>query len=209
MNAKRIERSLLLGAFAMMLLGGATVSVVRADNTYVSFSVGPLRVTDETTDRPSTIGASRHSPDPDNVGMRLTLGQRHGGLAGELWFSIADWQEPGSGDVGTGLGADLKYFLPLSKRIEGYARGGLASLYTRTEEGRGFTGGVGIQYKGKGSPLGLLHPLLFFLPWGNQSLTGAVFVETGIEFYRLHAAEYSNDTKINTLRFGWAFGSNF
>lgn len=169
----------------------------------------------------------------DGLALRLAAGIRRRQWAAELWGGLinessgAYESQPGYPDCldcgygpgyasntgVAGVGIDVKYLVPLVPHVEAYVRGGLSHGYgTGTLEGydgRGFGGGVGVQLKGKGSVLGLLWAPLFFLPYGPK-MTAALYADTGLDFYRLNrAGDATVDAQFNTLRFGFALGSDF
>jgi hypothetical protein len=194
-----------------------------ADGMYWSEQVGGAKVKDELS---AFMG--------DGASVRLAFGMRRGQWAGELWggFAIGDSQQTDrqhadcnfdcgvstsighASPVGLAqIGVDAKYIAPLTSNLEGYARGGLTKGYANLDsanyEGRGLSGGVGIQLKGKVSVWGLLWAPLFLTGWGPK-ITGAVYADTGIDFYRLQSpGRPTVDAQINTIRIGFALGSDF
>ena len=213
---------------ALCLLVAATIALpaatVRADGFYFTESFG--------VSRPSDEGAQHMT---DGFALRLAAGIRRRQWAAELWGglineSTSSYQTKpaytdclncgyGYGGNNTGLagvagvGIDVKYLVPLVPHVEAYVRGGLSHGYgTGTLEGydgRGFGGGVGVQLKAKGSVLGLLWAPLFFMPYGPK-MTAALYADTGLDFYRLNrAGDATVDAQFNTLRFGFALGSDF
>jgi hypothetical protein len=118
-------------------------------------------------------------------------------------------------------GIDLKYLHPVSQHIEVYLRGSaMRGVLSGDAEhldysGRGLGVGAGVQLKGKVPALGLLFWPLFFIPKvPGPKITGALFVDDGFEFYRLHPggkldATPSMDATLSHITFGFALGKDF
>jgi hypothetical protein len=193
-------------------------TLAAADGYYFTEQLGSSHVSNE--------GAAQLS---DGLSIRAALGMRRRNWAVELWVGgheSGDTFKPrgasdciecgGNYSQSSGLfavGADVKYLVPLLSHVEGYIRGGLshgsASGTLEGYEGRGLGGGVGVQLKGKVSALGLLWAPLFFVPFGPK-ITGSIYVDSGIDFFRLNrGSDATLDTQLNTLRFGFALGSDF
>lgn len=166
-----------------------------------------------------------------SVGYRLSKSWAVEGFVGGDIGTYAHVQEPayalrciecGSGGGGgdsssylqssslTTIGVDVKYLRPVSEHFELYLRGSLGKgwLDNSDYEGRGFGVGAGAQLKGKVRALGFLFWPLFFVPYGPK-VTGALFIDTGADFYRLHAHGDSIDGSINRITIGWAIGADF
>jgi hypothetical protein len=107
-------------------------------------------------------------------------------------------------------GMDVKYLQPVSKHVEVYLRGGLSKGYADgiDASGRGLGIGAGAQVKGKVPALGLLFWPFFFTNFGPK-MTGALYVDTSYEFYRLHGPRRTTDAQLSHLTLGFAFGSDF
>ena len=113
----------------------------------------------------------------------------------------------------TTVGIDVKYLRPLSENFEVYLRGSLGKGYFGDYSGRGFGAGAGAQLKGKVRVLGFLFWPLFFVPVGPK-VTGALFIDTGADFYRLHrGGDIDNpdaiDGSMNRITISWAVGADF
>jgi hypothetical protein len=77
--------------------------------------------------------------------------------------------------------------------------------------GRGLGGGVGLQLRGKVRALGFAYWPLFFVPVGPK-VNAAIFIDHGVDFYRLHdpvAKVDALDAKLTRLTFGFNVGSDF
>ncbi len=189
----------------------AASGAARADGHYVSMGGGPAAVTDELGERTD-----------DGGGLRFAIGHRFGSWAIEGFLAP---QFFGSVE-GVGYGVDARYILPLTSGVQGYVRGGLSRLslhdYGWDDEsralggsgeraGRGLGGGVGLQLRGKVRALGFLYWPLFFVPAGPK-VNAAVFVEHGVDFYRLHdpiANVSALDAKVTRVTFGFNVGGDF
>jgi hypothetical protein len=218
------KNALCLAVAAAIAIPAATAGNAAADGFYFTESFGVSRASNE--------GAQYMS---EGLAVRLAAGIRRrqwavelwGGLANESSFAYEPAPQPGydcidcggyggynSNSAGVaGVGIDVKYIVPLVPHLEGYVRGGLSHGYGSGAldgyDGRGLGGGVGLQLKGKVSALGLLWAPLFFVPWGPK-ITGALYVDNGIDFFRLNRAGNATvDAQFNTVRFGLTLGSDF
>ncbi|HEY4182106.1 MAG TPA: hypothetical protein VGM90_34925 [Kofleriaceae bacterium] len=112
------------------------------------------------------------------------------------------------------VGVNVKHFTRIGDHTELYLRGGLSKAWLDNDyAGRGIGIGAGIQVKGKVPAIGLLFWPLFFTDWGPK-ITLAGFVDTGADYYRLHAGGDlrngdSIDGTMHSLTAGFAFGSDF
>jgi hypothetical protein len=154
---------------------------------------------------------------------RIGLGMRTGDWALEVNVSRvinAATETSSSADLFT-YGLQLRRSMPLSRRWELYVRGNATNGDGTGEldgwEGRGLGFGAGVQLKGRGSVLGLLFfPLFFAVPKGPM-MTGAIWLDDGYEFYRLHDHGHEGraisrtaiDAQITTLSFGVGVGTDF
>ncbi len=207
--------SLVIAAIAAMLVLSA--SAASADGVYVTESYGGTKVGDRLADHVES-----------GLRVRLALGVRHGPIAVEGYVaglisgaveSLGDDGPIGHDDGLVMGGLDLKYLHRISDHVEVYLRGSASrAALTRTRvdySGRGLGIGAGIQVKGKVPALGLLFWPLFFVPHlPGPKLTGALFVDDGFEFYRLHPggaldATPAIDGKLSHLTIGFALGSDF
>jgi hypothetical protein len=206
LNVARMHR-LALG----VLVAVSVVGTARADGFYFTESIGGTHVKDE-------LGAYMSGA----VRVHVGLGMRRQNLALELWaggdMNMAT-QDQYTGDPPMDLfeyGLDLKYLQPLSRHFEVYLRGsasvgqmegGALDGY----RGRGLGMGAGIQIKGKVSAWGLLFWPLFFIPsLPGPKLTGALYLDDGYDFYRLHGdAPVAVDAQLTHITFGYALGTDF
>ncbi|HUJ57092.1 MAG TPA: hypothetical protein VLX92_01305 [Kofleriaceae bacterium] len=185
-------------------------AAARADGYYFTESLGGTRVHDELS-RFTRSGAS----------FRIALGMREGHWALEGWLGGLDSYTTALDDAsywsGSLLmyGADVKYLQPVSRHFQLYVRGRVSAAQTHLFDddyaGRGLGIAAGIQLEGKGSVLGLLAwPLFFFFHKGPQ-MTGALWLEDGYDFYRLHgpAGRPAVDAAMTTISGGFAVGTDF
>lgn len=219
------------GAFAVALVAIVTglalpVGTAAADGLYFTESLGGTQVKDD---------LAMHID--GGLRLRAALGYRHEHLAFELWAAgligmtykplaapepICEptasgkvyCHRPSPGPASTGFGAwgvDVKYLQPVASHVEVYLRGGLGRGYAGGLDavGRGVGIGAGIQVKGKVSPAGLLFWPLFFLVRKGPMMTGALFIDSSYEFYRLHGVRKSTDAQLSHLTFGFALGKDF
>jgi len=110
-------------------------------------------------------------------------------------------------------GLDLKYINPIADHFELYLRGRMSAAMAQQGlqgwEGRGLGAGAGIQLKGKVRALGFLWAPLFFTGIGPK-VTGALYLDTGYDFYRLHGPRPTAiDAEITSVTVGWVIGSDF
>lgn len=191
-------------------------SSASADGFYATESVGGTRVKDELAAR--FDGGLR---------VRLSVGWRHKRWALEGWVArdIATTDERTGAPAGTAIdqppslftyGFDLKYIRPVAHHLEVYLRGtighGFMCGILEDYSGRGAGMGAGVQLKGRVRALGLLAWPLFFTGVGPK-VTAALFIDDGVDFYRLHAGgdlhATAIDAQLSHLTFGWAVGSDF
>jgi hypothetical protein len=116
------------------------------------------------------------------------------------------------------FGLGVKRMFPVARHFEVYLRGSASVGYgTGTLDswsGRGLGFGGGAQLKGKGSIFGLLFPPLFWIVRSGPMMTGAVYLDNGYEFYRLHdhASPHTQtaiDAQLTQFTVGFALGSDF
>jgi len=222
-------------ALALALVLG-TASTAAADGIYFTESFGGSDVKGELGHQITDALRMRFS-----VGYRLSKSWAvEGFLAGDIGTtSNIDGGPPrgyaarcvecgsGSGDGGSGynaldyastmttVGIDVKYLRPVSEHVELYLRGSLGKGWLDNSDysGRGFGVGAGAQIKGKVRALGFLFWPLFFVPAGPK-VTGALFIDAGADFYRLHRnGDLDNpdslDGSTNHITVGWAVGADF
>ncbi len=203
----------------------AAPRLAAADGSYFTMGFGPGDVGDElqtTTDTTFRI--------------KVGAGHRFGNVAVE-GFLAGDIFDDDSLSEATSVGVDLKYFLPLSDHFQGYVRGSASRMRAtlgsgygyggyadcsscsspdygyyggRDYAGRGLGGGAGLQLRGKVRAIGFLYWPLFFVPAGPK-VNAALFVDHGMDFYRLHAANGggSIDAKLYRWTFGFNVGQDF
>lgn len=186
-------------------------STTRADGFYFTEGLGVTNVHDE---------LSAHMQHASR--FRVSLGMRSGPWAVEGWFAAvlndSLWSEQPAGppDLLT-RGIDVKYLNPLSKHLEIYLRGSASYAEASGElagyHGRGLGVGAGIQLAGKVSPWGLVWAPLFFLVRSGPMIRGALWLDTGYEFYRLHAPTPGQvsaiDAQLSHVTLGFGLGSDF
>lgn len=198
---------------APLVLVCALSTVAAADGLYFSESFGGARVHDELGERMPVAGR-----------FRLSIGYRFGAWAIEGSFAgtIGNTSRPAPREAFDtelallSLGIDVKHLHHVTKHVELYVRAsaGEGWLDAGDHSGRSLGFGAGIQYKGKVPAAGLLFWPLFFTNWGPK-MTGAVFVDNGFEFYRLHRGGNLRDTRgvidaqLSHLTFGFAVGADF
>jgi hypothetical protein len=205
-----------------LVLVCATAVPASADGFYFTEALGGTDVKDE-------LGAYMGSA----LRFRIAAGMRRGNWAVEAWLGAhigddeptsdggARWDGDASADPFKALttyGVDLKYLQPMAKHLEVYLRGSVSAGFMdgaglTTYAGRGLGAGAGIQLKGKVRALGLLFWPMFFVPVGPK-LTGALYLDAGADFYRLHPAGQFNagdaiDARLTTMTGGFAVGSDF
>ena len=194
----------------------ALAGTARADGFYFTEGFGGSDVKDE-------LGQYMSSA----VRFQIAIGMRSGPWALETHLGAhinvdAPVESPGWLDSITTYGLDLKYIQPLvDHNLEVYLRGGLA--YAQIDNGygstladyggRGVDAGAGIQLKGKVRALGFLAWPFFFLNIGPK-VTGAVWLDAGYSFFRLHRdgridTTPAIDAQITTISGGFAVGSDF
>jgi hypothetical protein len=197
----------LVGLTLALALCAAT-SVASADGYYFTEGFGATSVKDDlATYMPSAMN------------FRVAVGRRRGHFATELFMQAhlnseyADTQGlPPSLTTG---GLAVKYIEPVSPHLELYLRGSatLGSLDESLKDysGRGLGFGAGIQYKGRGSVWGLLWYPLFWLVKDGPKMTGAIWVEDGYEYYRLHGPLRGDviNAQLTHITAGIAVGSDF
>ena len=180
-----------------------------ADGWYYAESFGATKVHDE---------LATHLSDPTMFRYQFAVGHRfgpwavEGSVVGNL--STDGYLDPiSSPDLG-GLELDVKYLQPVARHLEVYIRGGAgygwADGNLRDYSGRNLGFGAGIQLKGKGSVAGLLFWPLFFLIDKGPQMTGAIFIDDGFDFYRLHDGDKTAiDAQLTHFNVGPAVGTDF
>jgi hypothetical protein len=181
----------------------ATTTTAHADGFYFTEGLGGTQVKDQ---------LSRIIPDAARI--RISAGERVGAWALEAWLAgtLAD---PNIEELDT-YGIDVKYLQPVTTHLELYVRGSASigqGFFGQLDgfSGRGLGFGAGIALRGKVSPWGLLWSPLFFLVRSGPKITGALWLDDGYEFYRLHSATkpYTIDAQLTHITFGFALGSDF
>jgi hypothetical protein len=188
----------------------ASTGTAAADGLYLTEGFGGLTIGDELGEH--TRGGPR---------VRLAVGAKvasrwsvEGWIAGMLPASgLESGRGTGSrldGSPLTTYGLDVKYANPISDHFDLYLRGTISrGTFGADYAGRGLGGGAGIQVKGKVRALGFLFWPLFFAKVGPK-VTGALFIDSGYEFYRLHSrGARSIDAQVTSMTFGFAVGSDF
>ncbi|MDX2087818.1 MAG: hypothetical protein SFX73_08210 [Kofleriaceae bacterium] len=203
-------------------------STAAADGFYVTESFGGTRIKDELADH---LDGAIH--------VRVSAGYRtkdwafEGVLTGHLGF-VDELASPNcnpeycyaarsvtppppsstSSSPGGALvtyGVEVKRLARVNKYLELYVGGGLGRGVTSGDyAGNGLGVRAGAQLKGKVPAVGFLFWPLFFTNWGPK-VTAAVFVDNGVDFYRLHE-RYGNrsiDAQLHHLSLGFAVGSDF
>ncbi len=198
---------------ALVLLA-SLAGTAAADGFYFTESFGGVKVEDQLGEHVD-----------DGLRARLAVGWRgkRWAIEGHLAMTGDETTErDGVYRTSEGLvtyGIDVKYIQPLSRRLELYVRGTASrGVLTGAEgdySGRGLGIGGGVQLKGKVPVLALLFwPVIFIPKVPGPKMTGALYVENGYEFYRLHPngaldATPSIDAKLSHVMFGFAVGSDF
>lgn len=201
--------ALLALALGSVLL--ATAAPARADGTYFTLGMGPGEITDQ-------LGQySRES-----FGAKIGVGHRLGHLAFEGYVAPADGMGPVSVEM-VRLGVDAKYILPVNEHLQVYVRGGLSKMSATLSgnndgldsytdyTGRGLGGGAGVQLRGKVRALGFVYWPLFFVPVGPK-VNAALFIDHGVDFYRLHkdvGVDDTIDARLTQLTIGFNVGADF
>ena len=203
-----------LTAPAVVALALATAAApARADGHYFSMGGGPSTVTGE-------LGAVTG----DGGRLRMAIGHRFGRFAVEGFLAPEFFGE--HDDIeGMGYGVDVRYIVPLTSGVQGYVRGSMSKLTLRGDSwreggelggaeeraGRGLGGGVGLQLRGKVRTLGFLYWPFFFMPFGPKT-NAAIYVDHGVDFYRLHDVDGRTsalDAKLTRFTIGFNVGSDF
>lgn len=186
----------------------AATSVASADGYYFLEGAGGTSVKDN-------LAAYM----PSGANFRAAVGRRRGHWATELFMqghisSEIDDSQSNPPSLTTG-GLAVKYIEPVSPHLELYLRG-TATLGTLDQQlkdytGRGLGFGAGLQYKGRGSVWGLLWAPLFWLVKDGPKMTGAIWVEDGYEYYRLHGPLRGDviNAQITHITVGYAVGTDF
>jgi hypothetical protein len=194
----------------------AAATTAAADGIYFTESFGGFKAKDEVA--PYL---------PGGVAFRLTGGLRQKNLAVEAWIgaAIADngYTQEGPRPLRdprlepftslTMYGLDVKFLNPVSKHVELYLRGSMSAAIGEGAlegwAGRGLGLGAGAQLKGKVRALGFLWAPLFFTGIGPK-VTGALWIDQGYDFYRLHGpTPTAIDAQLTQIRVGFAIGSDF
>lgn len=121
---------------------------------------------------------------------------------------------PSSGESGANLltyGVEVKRISRVTNHLELYLGGSLGrGVMPSGYAGNGIGLRAGAQVKGKVPALGFLCWPLFFTGWGPK-VTAALFLENGVDYYRLHDRHSSRavDAQLASLTFGFAVGSDF
>lgn len=194
----------------------AAAGTAAADGYYFTESIGGTDVRDELGE---TFGSAAR--------LRISLGMRRKNIAVEAWAGAYIGEDTRADNVEREVytpppslavyGIDVKYLQPVSRHLEVYLRGGAS--FARLESGdadlggRGLGVGAGVQLKGKVRALGFLAWPFFFLKLGPK-VTGALWLDTSYDFYRLHpggrlSATPATDAKLTSLSLGFALGSDF
>ncbi len=209
----RCSARLAASAVVALALTAATAPA-RADGHYFTFGAGPDTVSDELG---AVTGNGGH--------VRMAIGHRFGNVAVEGYLA-PQFLDERINVSGLSYGVDVRYIVPLTSGVQGYVRGdlsrmtlhddawdgdgrGLAGAATRS--GRGLGGGVGIQLRGKVRALGFLYWPFFFLPLGPK-VDAALFVDHGVDFYRLHDSDGRTDAldaKFTRVTIGFNVGKDF
>jgi hypothetical protein len=205
----------MLRVIACCVLAGSLASPpARADGLFYNEGIGVSRVKDQ-------LGATFG----DSPVMRAQLGA---GYRGGMWALEATVsrvinagpQSEATPDLFT-YGLRLKRSMTLAHNLELYVHGSatIGALAVGSDigrpdwSGRGLGFGAGIQWKGRGSVLGLLFIPLFWLVPNGPKMTGAMFIDDGYELYRLHEhGDFTRpgvDAQITTLTFGLGVGTDF
>lgn len=195
----------------------AAPRLAAADGSYFTMGFGPGDVEDE-------LGAVTDT----TFRFRLGIGHRFGNLAVE-GFLAGDIFDDYAVSEATSVGVDLKYLVKVSEHLQGYVRGSASrmsttlggygggydgsgcfdcygSSYGRDYAGRGLGAGAGLQLRGKVRAIGFLYWPLFFVPAGPK-VNAALFVDHGMDFYRLHPGDNSGGA-IDAKLYRWTFGFN-
>ena len=192
---------------------GAAAAPARADGHYFSFGAGPTTTADELG--PVTGDGGR---------IRMAIGHRFGSWAVE-GFLAPEFFDGSEALTGLGYGVDARYILPLTSGVQGYVCGSLSKLTLSADRfyneqgiagadersGRGLGAGVGLQLRGKVRALGFLYWPFFFLPLGPK-VEAALYVDHGVDFYRLHDTSGRTDAldaKLTRWTFGFNVGKDF
>lgn len=198
----------------VLLIVCSVLSTAHADGWFYTEGIGVSRVKD-------ALGAT--FGDTPVMRPRLGVGYRGGEWALEATVSRvinSGPQADATPDLFT-YGLRLKRSMALARNLELYVHGSatIGTLAVGGDvgrpdwSGRGLGVGAGIQLKGRGSVLGLLFIPLFWLVPNGPKMTGAIFVDDGYEFYRLHEhgdfARPGVDAQITTLSFGLGVGTDF
>lgn len=192
----------------------ASAAPARADGHYFSFGAGPTEVSDELA--PVTGDGGR---------FRMAIGHRFGRFAVE-GFLAPEFLDEHTSAAGAAYGVDVRYIVPLTSGVQGYVRGSMSRLSLHDDawdgegrdlagasdrSGRGLGGGVGLQLRGKVRALGFLYWPFFFLPLGPKT-NAAIYIDHGVDFYRLHdeaGRTDAVDAKLTRLTIGFNVGSDF
>ncbi len=209
----RLSASLAASAVVTLALTAA-VAPARADGHYFTFGGGPDTVGDELG---AVTGNGGH--------VRMAVGHRFGQFAVE-GFLAPQFLDERANVEGVSYGVDVRYIVPLTSGVQGYVRGslsrmslhdsgwegdGLALAGASDRSGRGLGGGAGGQLRGKVRALGFLYWPFFFLPLGPK-VDAALYVDHGVDFYRLHDDDGRTDAldaKITRFTIGFNVGKDF
>lgn len=210
---------LALSVLAPLVAAAALTAAPRpaaADGSYFAFGMGPGDIKNE-------LGEIAD----DTVRLRVAVGHRAGNFAfeGFLAGDIPDYMSPMQD--ATSVGVDVKYLVKLSTSFQGYVRGSASRMSTRIGgdsyndcydcygfgreySGRGLGAGAGLMLRGKVRAIGFLYWPLFFVPAGPK-VNASLYVDHGMDFYRLHASDGNGsiDASIHRWTFGFTVGQDF
>jgi len=136
------------------------------------------------------------------------VGWRRGRWAIEGFFQEDDSVDPTPATLAS-AGVAVKYVQPVSRHWELYLRGAASHAWligeTKDYAGRGLGLGAGAQLEGRRT---------LRLRQRSATVTGALFVEGGSDFYRLHHDGKLEDgdaidAVVTRITVGWALGTDF
>jgi len=199
----------------LVILAMCATATAHADGYYFDESFGLS----------TTRGSARSALD-SSLHLKLGVGMRIGAVSIEPWVSsdlswdrddatfgvFAGTPAPGHADL-VAVGIDAKYTAPLSHHLGIYVRGGprFASGSTALDGyyGSGIGVGTGIELVGQVNAFGYLWAPLFLLKRGPK-VHGALFLDQGLDLYRLQAAHApSLGAAIASTSIGFSIGTDF